>query len=550
MQPQAPQEQPLSVPRRALDVEDYIDIMRRHRSWILGPVFAGLVIGVVTAYLWPDSYRAEGLIRVVAPQVPTRLVQTNVSEEMTQRIATVHQNIVSRSNLLNLIQTYNLYPDQRRRRPTDDVLEEMRGDIGIGQVMGMGRGSSSGAAFAVTYSYSDKRLAQKVCADLITRFVDESTRARSTASIMTTEFFRDQLQLAKSELDAIDAKLAEFRQKNMGQLPEQEQGIISRMSVLENTMQNINASMSRVNQEKLQLETNLRMLREQANAIAQMPVDSPASQIRDDRIAMLDKEIGLLENSLLALRERYRENHPDVERVLGFLEQKRRMRTEVLAELDAKRKEAAKSTAGQQRAMPPEIATSIARVQSALQAKDLEMDDLQRQMADARVRINALQGRLEASPVAQQHYVQLLREREIAQQRYGEISDKTQVSTMATDLESRKQGETLEVLEQPILPSEPYAPKRQFIILGGLFAGLAVGIALASGREIRDTSLKNLKDVRAYTKLTVLGSIPLLENDFVVRRRRRLGWLAWSAAFLMGVLLMAGSVVYYYTSKS
>ncbi len=65
-----------------------------------------------------------------------------------------------------------------------------------------------------------------------------------------------------------------------------------------------------------------------------------------------------------------------------------------------------------------------------------------------------------------------------------------------------------------------------------------------------DTSLKNLKDVRAYTKLTVLGSIPLLENDFVVRRRRRLGWLAWAASLLLGILLMAGSVVYYYTSRA
>ncbi len=80
--------------------------------------------------------------------------------------------------------------------------------------------------------------------------------------------------------------------------------------------------------------------------------------------------------------------------------------------------------------------------------------------------------------------------------------------------------------------------------------GVGLGFSLAAGRELKDTSLKNLKDVRAYTRLTVLGSIPLLENDFVVRRRRRIGWLAWTAAFLVGVLLMAGSVAYYYTSKA
>jgi hypothetical protein len=47
----------------------------------------------------------------------------------------------------------------------------------------------------------------------------------------------------------------------------------------------------------------------------------------------------------------------------------------------------------------------------------------------------------------------------------------------------------------------------------------------------------------------VLGSIPMLENDLVVRRRRRLGWLAWSTACLLGVCTMAVSVAYYYNSK-
>ena len=61
--------------------------------------------------------------------------------------------------------------------------------------------------------------------------------------------------------------------------------------------------------------------------------------------------------------------------------------------------------------------------------------------------------------------------------------------------------------------------------------------------------LKNLKDVRAYTQLPVLGSIPLLENDLIVRRGRRLAWLAWSTACLVGVIIMSSSVVYYFATK-
>jgi uncharacterized protein involved in exopolysaccharide biosynthesis len=192
----------------------------------------------------------------------------------------------------------------------------------------------------------------------------------------------------------------------------------------------------------------------------------------------------------------------------------------------------------------------IAALQAAVQAKDMEIEDLSHQLETARNRSKNLQSKVEASPLARSGYVALMRDREGAAQRYQDLEKRLQESTMATDLETRKQGETLEVLEQPVIPIEPNAPKRPLIIAFAAVTGLLLGMGLAFGRELRDMSLKSLKDVRAYTRLTVLGSIPLLENDFVVRRRRRMAWLGWSASFLIGVLLMSGAVIYYYTAKS
>ena len=180
----------------------------------------------------------------------------------------------------------------------------------------------------------------------------------------------------------------------------------------------------------------------------------------------------------------------------------------------------------------------------------MEIEDLNHQLESARSRSKNLQGKVEASPLARSGYVALMRDREGAALHYEDLQKRLQESTMATDLETRRQGETLEVLEQPVIPIEPNAPKRPLIIAISAITGLMLGIGLAFGRELRDMSLKSLKDVRAYTRLTVLGSIPLLENDFVVRRRRRMAWLGWSASFLVGVLLMSGAVIYYYTAKS
>ena len=202
-----PAEQPISVPRRPLDFEDYIDILRRHRSWILGPAFLGLVFGVVTAFLWEDSYVARGKIRITPPQIPARFVPGNVGEEMTARINAIAQEIITRSSLQNLIQTYNLYPDDRKRLPMEDVIDKMRRAIGIDNIQSYGRsGAPQYHVFTVSFVYSDRRLAQKICAELIDRFTKQSIESRLNSSRQTTLFLSDQYEAAKRELDEIDAR--------------------------------------------------------------------------------------------------------------------------------------------------------------------------------------------------------------------------------------------------------------------------------------------------------------------------------------------------------
>ena len=553
-------EQPISIARRELDVEDYIDILRRHRSWILGPLFAGLVIGVVVAFFWPNSYRAEGTIRVVPPQVSSRMVETNISEQISQRVSTTYQNILSRQNLINLIQTYNLYPDDRKRLPTDDIVDQMRKDIAMGRLQATGgRADRASTSFPVAFSYSDRHLAQKVCVDLMAKFVDENLKTRTAQSESTSTFFKEQYESAKSDLDELDSKIAAFRSKNMGQLPEQEQMIISRVTAMEANIQSINSQINRSMQDKLLLDSQLRELRETAQVLSSAP--PPEQQIeamavaRNERLIQVDREIEQLEARLAISRESYKDSHPDVQRLMSYLQGKKSQREQIV-------KDAASAKPDPSAAKPRvagrnpnadrlrETNSSIARIQAALQGKDIEIEDLNKQLRDVQARLRNTQARLESTPAANQDYIQLLRDKDLATSRYNDLSKKMQMSSMASELESKKQGEMLEILESPVIPEEPYAPKRPVIIGAGLALGALLGAMLAAGREVKDTSLKNLKDVRAYTKLTILGSIPLLENDFVVRRRRRMGLAAWAATFLIGLLLMGGSIAYYFTQRA
>jgi uncharacterized protein involved in exopolysaccharide biosynthesis len=196
-----------------------------------------------------------------------------------------------------------------------------------------------------------------------------------------------------------------------------------------------------------------------------------------------------------------------------------------------------------------DVKASIAVTQTQIQNKELEIAERTRQQAQLQQRVAELQARIEAAPANEQGYAQLIQEVSLAKQRYQELSQKRELSETAQALEARKIGENLEVLDPASLPERPTEPDRLMIALAGLGGGLVFGVFVAGAKEMKDTSLKNLKDVRAYTNLPVLSSIPLLENSDLIRKKRRLVWLAWTAAVIVGLAVMAAAVYYYYSAR-
>lgn len=544
-----------SVSRRPLDIEDYIDIGRRHKAWILGPAFAALVLSVVVAFLWPDTYVSVATIRIVPPQVPTDLVPSNVNSAMSQRINSMYQTISSRGALTNLVNMYNLYPRDRNHKPMEDIVETVRENIKIGDVVPSRPGNNSPKqqeipAFQISFSYENRMIAQKVTADLVSRFITENTRERTQQSVLTTQFLKDQVESAKKRLEGLDEKLAAFRQSYSGRLPEQLTQNTVQLNMLEQRIGNLNTGLGRISQERMLLEADLRSLKTQKATLVPAPEQAIGRQ-RNQQLDQMDSEILKLETSLAALREHFTDKHPDVQRVATQLNIAKKMRDKVAARETEAQPEPA--VAGRQDPLfekeGRQIDANIERLEAQLKAKAAEAEGYQKDIAATERQIRAVQARIEAAPASEQQYAELIRDQSLAKARYDEMMQKQSQSAVAEELEKRQQGETLELLDPASLPQSPTEPRRVVIVAAGTIFGMFVGLVLAGAREARDNSLKNLKDVRAYTQLPVLGSIPLLENDLVVRRRKRLSWLAWSTACLVGILIMTGSVFYYYATR-
>jgi polysaccharide biosynthesis transport protein len=554
----------LSVARRDLDVEDYIDIVRRHRGWIFGPLLLCVVASVVGAYLWPETYTSQAEIRIVPQQVPSNMVQAAVNQAMNDRINAMAQSIESRTELTTIIQTFNLYPKERSRTVMEDVIEQMKKAIKILPVTSFTAESESRAipAFAIQFSYENKYLAQRVVADLTTKFIDENIRNRANATYQTVQFIKDESDQAKKALDEIESKLTEFRVQNNGRLPDQVDSNVRQLQALQTSLTYLDTSVARAQQEKLQLEANLRIYKDQYAALNKEPQDfaaRPPVQQKSERLAEADREVLVLETQIANLRQRYTDSNPDIKTAQARLEIARKRRAEVAAEekaQDEARREDAKKNAPS-KIVDPQVAreardldATIRRLESSIQAKDAEIAEAQKEGRKVNTSIKSYEARIETVPLGERQYGDLLRERELAKQKYVELDASLSKAMVAQEMEGRKQGETLELLDPATLPNQASEPKRPLVISVGAVIGLILGIALAGAREVKDTSIKNLKDVRAYTQMQILGSIPLLENDFVVRRRHRLAWLGWTTACLASALTMAGAIAYYYMSRS
>lgn len=548
-----------NVARRALDVEDYIDILRRHKGWIFGPFLFCLVAAVVGVFLWPDSYESVAIVKITPQQIPADMVPSTLSQQMFDRIQSMQQSIESRAVLTTMMNNFGLYQRERNRMPTEDVIDLMKKDIVISMIQSPNEGGGHMIpAFAVKFSYEDRHKAQQVVNDLVDRFINENLRAEASGTNETAQFFQDELDQAKKGLDDIENKLAAFRAQHNGQLPDQMQSNMQSLSAIQSQVSVLEASISRANAEKLTLENNLRILRDQVAELKKTPAsqDPTAVQHRNDKLADAEREVQAIQDQLRVLRQRYSDTYPDIKAEEGRLKIAQDKRDALLKE-DAELKKAEESKKdGSVKTLNPQIQREIrdkevvaSQIQAAIEAKDLEIAEANKAIKRSSDMIKTYTAHIESVPLGEKDYDDLLREQAIKKEDYLALQQRLERAQISQEMQNRNQGERLEILDPATLPNNPSQPKRPVVIGIGAGIGLLLGVAMAGAREMKDTALKNLKDVRAYTQLAILGSVPLLENDFVVRRRRRLAWLGWTTACLAAVVIMSGSIVYYFTTK-
>ncbi|MGC9158358.1 MAG: GumC family protein [Terracidiphilus sp.] len=487
---------------RELTIEDYADILKRRIWLILACALLLLIVATGVSYFIPPQYVSQTLVLIEQQKVPEDYVKPVVNEDLNARLASMKEQILSRSRIEPIIERFNLFPG--KDMTMDDRIEMTRKAIGINPIPAS-QGAHTMPGFYITFKARDAHTAQQVCGEITSLFVSANLNARQSSAEGTTDFLKQQLEDSKRNLDEQDARLAAFQLKYLGKLPDQEQSNLNTLQALTTQLDAATQSLSRMQQEETFLQA---MIAQQTQMVAQAGSATAASP---DTLNSQLKDALAQEEELEAL---YTPDYPDV---IAIKRRIASLRAQIAHESTAPVKG---------KTAPARVETpQLAQLRAQLHSEQQSIVSAKQQQARIEQQIRDYEARIDASPMVEEQYKEITRDHESALEFYNSLLTKMNESSMATALEQRQEGEQFRVMDAPNLPDEPTFPNHGIFAAGGLAAGLFLGLLWSAVLEYRDTSLRNENDIWNFTKLPTLAVVSYISDLDRPRTARKRGGL-------------------------
>jgi polysaccharide chain length determinant protein (PEP-CTERM system associated) len=476
---------------RPLTLDDFMSILNR-RWWMFAvPAILAPLVALGITFIVTPRYLSQTLVLVEQPTVPDDYVKSVVSEDLSGRLASMQEQILSRSRLEPIIERYHLYASKKNMM--DDRIMLARKNITIKPIQSNIQSTKGLPGFFVSFQANDPHTAQLVCGEITSLFVSQNLHSREQSAQDTTDFLKEQLDAAKRSLDEQDAKLAAFQQQYFGKLPGEEASNVNMLTSLNMQLDAATQSLAGMEQEKSYYE----MLLAQQGGEVGMP-ETQGVKPQQTRQLQLQELIAQEAD----LKARYTDDYPDVVDLRHKIEELRREATNPPSATDA---------SGTSIPEPP-APIGVQQLRAQIRGEQQGIEVKKQNEAQIQAQISVYQDRVRSSPEVQEQFKELTRDYDTAQKFYDDLLTKMNQSKMATDLERRQQGEQFRVVDEPNLPEQPTFPKRITFLTMGLAAGFGVGLLVIALVESLDTSLRSERDVFAFTHLTTLAVIGRIEH--------------------------------------
>ena len=485
------------IANRLLDFDDYLAIARRHFKLLCFAAFSVSAIGFLVSFVFSPRYTSRSLVLVERQTIPAGYVRPIVTTSVIDRIATLQQQVLSRSRLDGLVARMDL---ARKGKSVDQVVDSIQRNVSFveadpsASASLMFRRSMDFLGFYVRFTADNPQDAQQICAEITSMVLAENSKMREQVAVNTTDFLSRQLAEAKTNLDQKDQEFAEFKSRYLGQLP----------SDMENNLAILNGLIS-------EFDANTQALNraEQDKSYAQSLLDEQVAAWKSSQFNQTTDTIGqqlvTLRTQLVTLQSRYRDDHPDVvkmKRDIAALEAKQKQ----MDESGPKDKDALTETG---RTEPPQVV----QLRDRIRQDDASVARTTEKEKQLQKTIDSYRNRLTLSPKVEEEYKQLTRDNEVAQRLYETLLANKSESQIQTDLERSQQGEQLRLLDAANLPDSPSFPVRWQFAGGGLAAGLCVGLVAVFWLEWRDRAMRDERDVLAALEMPMLVSVPWVSRE-------------------------------------
>ena len=483
--------------------EDYLRVIKNHKWLVIVPIVLCVILAAALCQWLPKTYRSSTLVYFEAQKVryvkgvdaPESAGAEKPDAALAARVEAMKEVLYKRELLTQVAEEFHLYGyDKQTATPDKDnsVASRLRNKVEIDP--------KDAPLLKVSFTDAEPTVAREVMARLADLFVQEITNARNVITQSSTEFLQHELDLLKVQLQTKERALAEFKQSHLGQLPEQMESNVRAIDRLESE------GMSQQEMEKalnLRLESVDKAIREYEDPTSDV---GSTGASRDPRVARIKE----LERKLAGFLSAYRETYPDVAIVRNEIKKLQTMTTAdyIALFVDQETSEVGDLKQGTRKLADPYKRELLKQREDILREKELGRLRQSRIASD----IKKYESRIEGTTVHQQEFMSIQRDYENLRANYQSLLEKKLAVGMAGDLDQKRQGTQMRIVDPASMPSWPEKPNLMLVMFGGLAVGCALGFGSAFGIEIMRRGYVSAEEIEIALGLPVLAAISQFES--------------------------------------
>jgi uncharacterized protein involved in exopolysaccharide biosynthesis len=439
-------------------------ILWQRRYLVLSCTLLLLLAGTIAAFALPTTYRSTATLLVQSQDLPTSIVDAPVNGAVEQRIARIREQVLSRGDLIQLIDQYDLYQDQRRSKALSKIIEKMRQATSVSALSSdIGQQSSTQSntiAIAMSFDYPDASKAQAVLQSFVSKFLSMSSEDVEDQASITVRFLQDQANKLQAQISDLEGQLTALKARNGAALAS------SGAPPLIDTG-SFSAQITALQNENRQLIMQSR------------------------RPAQSNSALGAAEAALAAAQAQFSDTHPDVIALKQRVAELRRTSTK---------------------------SDDSNPIQEQIAANNSAIHQLMSQRDETLARANAAMAGQARAPAVMEQAMQLENRATTLRNQYQQVSENLLKAQNAARMASEQRAERLSLVDPANLPDRPYWPNRPLLIAAAAAAGLVLGLLLALGLELINRPIRSPRQIEQLG-VPLIGVVPLLRTTPKTRAR-------------------------------